>query len=120
MKVTIRREEETWRVGVFKKIPVWVSWVKVELTAGEKETIEAAGIGDLIWFNHPFFRDGSDDAWPVRFIASYSDKGEEMKFVAGNAPERNEIEEKIKEGLAAVKSQIEAQMSRGESETFEL
>ena len=120
MKVTIRREEETWRVGVFKKIPVWVLWLKVEFTSDEINAIQAAGIGDLIWLREIFFRDGSEDNRPVRHLVESSNAGRETKFVKGNAAERNELEQNIKEGLAAIKSQIEAQMSQGESETFEL
>ena len=54
-------------------------------------------------------------------IVYYSDKGSESRFVGSNAIQRNELEANIKEGLKALKSQIEAQLSgSARYETFEL
>lgn len=117
MKVSLRREEEA--SGVFKKTTEYALYLKVELSPEEKHAIKAAGIEDRIVMEYTY--KGSEINYLVKSVVYHSDKGSESRFVGSNVAERNELEQNLKQGLSALKSQIEAQMSPGaKSESFEL
>jgi hypothetical protein len=117
MKVSLRREEET--SGVFKKTTEYVLYVKVELTPEEKNAIKAAGIEHRIVLEYTY--KGSEINYQVKSVVYHSDRGSESRFVGNNVAERNDLEHNLKEGLTALKSQLEEQMSpSAKSETFEL
>ena len=117
MKVSLRKVEET--SGWLSKTTEYALYVKVELTGEEKAAIKKAGIEDFLLMEYAY--KGLELNWLVKSVLYASDKGSESRFVGGNAISRNEMEQKIKDSLATLKSQIEKQMSGGNgSESFEL
>lgn len=126
MRVSLRKEDETasiWDsgslIGLFKRPIEYSLYVKVELSDDEKKAIKAAGIEDFVLMAYAY--KGVDIDWKVKSVVHISDKRTESRFVARNAIERTEMEETVKEQLAALKSQISAQMAGTTgTESFEL
>ncbi|MBS1816986.1 MAG: hypothetical protein JSU08_03565 [Acidobacteria bacterium] len=117
MKVSLRKDEKT--TGLFKKTTEFELFVKVELTPQERDAIKKAGIDDYILMEYAY--KGLELNYQVKSVVHCSDKGSESRFVASDAIGRNRMEQTLKEQLAALKSQIESQMSSSkETETFEL
>ena len=117
MKVSLRKDDKT--TGLFKKTTEFELFVKVELSSEERDAIKKAGIDDYILVEYAY--KGTELNYQVKSVVHSSDKGSERRFVASDAIERDRIEQKLKEQLAALKSQIEGQLTRGKgTETFEL
>lgn len=117
MKVSLRKEDET--SGLFRKKTEYVLYVKVELAPEERTAIKRAGIEDYILLEYSYM--GNELNWTVSGVVYASDKGKESRFVAADAIARNGMEQRVKEQLKALKSQIEAQLTGGAgSESFEL
>ena len=117
MKVSMRKTEET--SGFLKKTTEYSLHVAVTLTAEETAAIKKAGIQDFVLV--PYSYKGLDLSFQAKSVMHISEKGTEWRFVAGNAIERNEMEQRVKDSLVALKSQIEAQMSGGGgTQSFEL
>jgi hypothetical protein len=117
MKVVLRKEDVT--SGMFKKTTEYCLFVKVELSEEETGAIKKAGIEGLILM--PYSYKGLELDWKVSSVVYSSSKGSESRFVAANGIQRNEMEQTVKEQLAALKSQIAAQLAdKTGSETFEL
>jgi hypothetical protein len=117
MKVALRKDGET--SGLIRKTTEYCLYVKVELSAEETGAIKQAGIDDFLLMKYSY--KGLENDWKVKSVVYTSNKGGEHRFVAGNAIERNEMEQTVKEKLTALKSQITAQLAGGTgSESFEL
>ena len=117
MKVTMRKTEET--SGLFKKTTEYSLHVGVVLTPEEVDAIRKAGIGDHLLVEYSY--KGLDLNYQVKSVVYGSEKGSEFRFVSSDAVSRNAMEQRVKDGLKALKSQIDAQLSAGPAtQSFEL
>lgn len=117
MKVKLRTVDET--SGWLKKTTKYALYVAVELSPEERDAIKRAGIEGYVLLEYSY--KGLELNYQVKSALHSSDKATERKFVGADAIERNKIQDSIKDGLAWLKSQIEAHAaSSNREEEFEL
>lgn len=118
MKVSLRKEDEKY--GLLKNKIEYALYVKVQLSDDEVIALKQAGINNHILMEYSY--KGTELNWLVSSVLYSHEKNKEWRFVAYDSIDRIAMEDKVKESLKALKSNIEAQMSRGGSgtESFEL
>jgi hypothetical protein len=117
MQVTIERKTE--KEGLIFKKDVTRLFLTVVFSEEEKFAINQAGIKNHIFYSKRPWKDGLPDEILNCYVKDLF-KGQRQMGLVYNFVDANEEEEKIREGLTALKSQIEATKKPKGKETYEL